>query len=152
MKPTSAIKSNNPENPNDVILVVYLLEKSDGHYMRKGMSEEEGPFVYDCPAHLVAMVPEPEHAPKHDANDPWNAKIIYGSNSIIPEHGDTWRAQWRKYQARDAKIAAKKANIVVGDELTLTNGWQVKVTSLRPLLATDANGKTWKVPKRFLTA
>lgn len=44
----------------DGTISVSLIKKCDGVWMEKTMSEEEGPFCFDCPLEYLIRLPDPE--------------------------------------------------------------------------------------------
>lgn len=120
---------NNTSDPTypEKVLVVFLLEKHGGVYAYKDMSEDMGPYCYDCPDWLLAMVPETSAA-------------------------EPWRKARLRYLAGKAASKAFKASLQVGASVALANGWTLRIVSLKPLTGADASGKVWRIPARMLKA
>jgi hypothetical protein len=108
------------------LIVVALLRKSGGHWMRKHVSEDMGPTETDCPIEFLAMVPSPGG------------------------YADEWRKRVLADHAVKGQQKAARAALSIGGKVSLSNGWELIVTSLKPFLGKDADGKVWRIPQRML--
>lgn len=101
------------EATGEVFIHLDLIAKQrNGGWGYKGMSEEAGPYCYDCPLSLLAMCTEPKH-----------------------EYARDWREKVRKYHA-EKKATPKPApglTVTVNDrryelieKLAPRRGWKVR--------------------------
>ena len=106
-----------------------LIECRDGQWGYKGMSENMGPYTYNCPLRFLEMV---RLESPNEFNLEWR-KLVY----------EYWE---EKHEKREVKKAVK-----IGDTLILKNSTipEVYVISVKPLIGIWA-GRKYKIPPRFI--
>ncbi len=113
------------ETKVETFIILYLLDKSEGHWGYKDMSESMHPFYYGCPIKYLDMA---------------------------PEASAEWRAELRKVHAE--KRATRTVKVAVGDTLSLAEGCKpdrLTVVSASPLRGKDpVSGVVYKVPRKMI--
>jgi hypothetical protein len=122
------------EKAGTKFLVCYLIghDRRDGTFGYKDLGEECGPCFYSCPVKFLDMVPEPDG-----------------------EYAHGWREKVRQFHAQAAARRQFIRTLKVGDTVNLREGCtpsSIKVTSLKPLRGTGANGVTYRVSERYIAA
>jgi len=109
------------------VLEVTLIEKHGGEYSRKGMSEESGPYVHDCPLRLLELVPEPDS-----------------------EYAKNWRARVRAHHAKHVALrVGATVKLVPGVKYRGEPLTEATVASVKPLLLA-LDGTAVKVSKKLI--
>lgn len=96
------------ETTGEVFIHLDLIAKQrNGGWGYKGMSEEAGPYYYDCPLSLLAMCTEP----KHEYSKEWREKVrkYHAAKKALPkpEPGLTVKIGERQYELLE-KLAPRK--------------------------------------------
>ena len=131
--------------------ILAMDRKSGAGY--KDMSEEMGPYQYNCPLYLLDLVPEPIPS----------ATTIEWNNS---HHGGlSWRDRVRAFHAEGNKKRKEAAQYATGQRWELKSGLRSKSKTGTPLysvriinpnytsrsvVGTCNDGKVYRIPKKYL--